>query len=326
MCATTNHYMTAADMLAYVEARLRPAGDGGTAGRTGNRPAGDGPPPVEPARVTGSAGGGSKRPIGQRLVAFWTGDDCPADTLNVHILLTARLLRHEVGEDEAVTVIERYCREHPDPSFSDRLSAGRLATVTRVIRDTVRVVYDGNGGQPDPQASTRKLNRAAAYFRRVGFRLADKTTWHRLTDPKAAVAPDFHWSADEAVLVRDVVVPVLKTDLSTALAATKYFLRFVQANPGREVSRDSLPALLRGFDLRIRKAKKKSGFIQALISLEWLVISKQHTWHRRGSGLTGSARQYEVGSKLAYKFASGVGQRAMVQGDLAEGSVVLLSP
>lgn len=326
MCATTNHYMTAADMLAYVEARLRPAGDGGTAGRTGNRPAGDGLPPAEPVTRAGSAGGGSKRPIGQRLVAFWTGDDCPADTLNVHILLTARLLRHEVGEDEAVAVIERYCREHPDPSFSDRLSAGRLATVTRVIRDTVRVVYDGNGGQPDPAASTRKLNRAAAYFRRVGLRLADKTTWHRLTDPKTAIAPDFHWSAEESALVRDVIVPVLKTDLSTALAATKYFLRFVHANPGREVSRDSLPTLLRGFDVKIRKAKKKSGFIQALITLEWLVISRPHTWHKRGSGLTGSARQYEVGPMLAYKFAGGVERRVTVQGGPAQVVVAVLSP
>lgn len=298
--SVTNRYMPAEDVIVYVTERLRTSAsrlalpvpdDRGRSTADGERPTED----VGEARP-------HKKRLGQSLVAFWTGTDCPPDSLNKYILLTARMLRYEVSEQEAVGVLQTYIAEHPDPSFSDRLSSGQHAEVSRVIRNTVRAVYADNGGQADPETSTRILDKAHAYFQRVGFKLCDKTTWDRLGAAVTLLGPDFVWSDEEVDLIRQNLVPILKTDLATAAAATKHFLRFVQGQAGKEISRDNLPFILKDYELRIRKAKKKSAFLSRLIALNWLVISKHHQWFARGSGRKGRARQYEIGPALVYKF------------------------
>ncbi|HMP02776.1 MAG TPA: hypothetical protein PKC45_09785 [Gemmatales bacterium] len=132
--SVTNRYMPAEDVIVYVTERLRTSAsrlmlpvpdDRGRSTADGERPAVD----------VGEARSRKKR-LGQSLVDFWTGTDCPPDSLNKYILLTARMLRFEVSEAEAVGVLQNYMAEHPDLSFSDRLSSGQHAEVSRVIRST----------------------------------------------------------------------------------------------------------------------------------------------------------------------------------------------
>jgi hypothetical protein len=300
IAATPDNYTTTEAVLTFVKDRLRASASRGeptTPDARGRPPAGDGRHAADVAEASPP-----KKRLGQSLVDFWAGADCPPDSLNKYILLSARVLRYEVVEEEAVKVLEEYIAEHPDASFSDRLSSGQTAEVTRVIRSTVRAVYGDNGGQADPEASTRILDKAHAFFRRVGFRLSDKTTWDRLRGATGQLGPDFDWSEEELQLIERHLVPVLKTDLATASAATKHFLRYVHGQQGKEISRDNIPYILKDYQLCIRKSKKKSAFLKQLIGLNWLVISKHHQWFARGSGRQGRARQYEIGPALTYKF------------------------
>ncbi|HMP59475.1 MAG TPA: hypothetical protein PKD86_09000 [Gemmatales bacterium] len=298
--SVTNRYMPAEDVIVYVTERLRTSAsrlmlpvpdDRGRSTADGERPAVD----------VGEARSRKKR-LGQSLVDFWTGTDCPPDSLNKYILLTARMLRFEVSEAEAVGVLQNYMAEHPDLSFSDRLSSGQHAEVSRVIRSTVRAVFADNGGQADPETSTRILDKAHAFFRRIGFKLSDRTTWNRLNMTTGQLGPDFGWSEEEMELIRRNLVPVLKADLPLAASATRHFLRYVHGQQGTEISRDNIPYILKDYQLKIRKSKKKSAFLKQLIGLDWLVISKHHQWFARGSGRQGRARQYEIGPALVYKF------------------------
>lgn len=300
IASTTNNYMTTEAVLTFVKDRLR-----ASASRV--------EPPMSNARgrpladdrrhaVDVAEARLPKKRLGQSLVDFWEGTDCPPDSLNRYILLSARVLRYEVSDEEAVKLLEAYIAEHPDASFSDRLSSGQHAEVSRVVRGTVRAVYADNGGQADPESSTRILDKAHAYFQRVGFRLSDRTTWDRLGSAVARLGPDFDWSEVELHLIQMQLVPVLKTDLATASAATKHFLRYVHGKQGKEISRNNIPYILKDYQLCIRKSKKKSAFLSRLLTLGWLVISKHHQWFPRGSGRAGRARQYEIGPALAYKF------------------------
>ena len=296
----SNPYMSREDLLSYVKSRLSPR----TPLRVPNNPLNSAETiaVVAVESVTQRAPGPRRKRIGQALVDFWTGVDCRPDTLNKYILLTARMLRYEVAEEQAVDVLERYCAEHPAPGFSDRLSAGRHSEVSRVIRETVRAVYAVNGGQPEPVRSRRILDRAHAFFQRVGFEVGDKSTWERLLWNRRKLVADFAWSPEEVKLISETIVPILKTSLDTSLRATKHFIRFVKGHEDREISRDSLPTILRNFDLNIRKSQKKSDFLQQLLALGWIAISKEHEWYQRGSGRKGKARQYVVGPALVHKF------------------------
>lgn len=294
---TKVHYMNTQHLLAYVEARLRTP----ELGLAAETPRGGRPQHVD-APLHSLPLATKRKRLGQSLVDFWTGTDCPPDSLNKYILLSARVLRYEVSDEEAMKVLEAYTAEHPDASFSDRLSSGQTAEVSRVIRSTVRAVFADNGGQADPETSTRILSKAHAFFQRVGFKLSDRTTWDRVCGTAGQLGPDFDWSEEETELIRRNLVPVLKADLATASLATKHFLRFVHGQQGREISRNNLPYILKGHQLKIRKSKKKSAFLKQLIGLDWLVISKHHQWFARGSGRQGRARQYEIGPALRYKF------------------------
>ena len=129
------------------------------------------------------------------ITEFWTGEGKP-DTLNDGIRLLALMLPYYLDEIEAVDLIEQYIDELPDDSFSDRLSSGKRSDVSRVVRNTVKAVYDGNRGQPDPQLSKDKLDLTHQAWQRRGFNPTDKSTWKKTTQTGLApsLAPDFNWT------------------------------------------------------------------------------------------------------------------------------------
>src|SRR5262249_53590052 len=122
-------------------------------------------------RVSGGAGGlGSlgkmKGGYAQVLTDFWSGRLNVADTLNTGSRRLALPLPYYLDDqEEAIDLIERYIDNLPDVSFSSRLSAGDRAEVSRVVANTVKQVYEGNGGQPDPEASSEKLRATVAAWK-----------------------------------------------------------------------------------------------------------------------------------------------------------------
>jgi hypothetical protein len=134
-------YLPAEEVIAFVKDRLAPP-----------------MPKVQPkaerqTKNKGGAGDGGMADLGpmrgcfaEKYRAFWTGQDTPPNSLNAWIGMTARALFHwPVDEEDAVALIERYIDELPDVSFSDRLSGGNRAEVSRVVRNSIKRVYRSNG-------------------------------------------------------------------------------------------------------------------------------------------------------------------------------------
>ncbi|MAG94706.1 MAG: hypothetical protein CMJ48_13315 [Planctomycetaceae bacterium] len=109
------------------------------------------PTPQQQAATPGSATASKGRvliPAGvmkgcfvRKFVEFWTGTNQVPDELNTWIVMTARYLRFEVVEDQAVQIIEKFVDDLPSVSFSDRLSSGNRKEVSRVVRSTVKRVF-----------------------------------------------------------------------------------------------------------------------------------------------------------------------------------------
>src|SRR5262249_30796128 len=145
-------YMPAEEVFQFVKARLRPP-QRQPAPKTPTKPRN---------KQTGRPGslgslGKMKGRYAGVLSDFWSGRLVVPDTLNTGIRLLALVLPYYLEEEEARNLIEKYIDELPDRSFSDRLSSGNRIEVSRIVAKTVRQVYSGNGGQPDPELSSTKL-------------------------------------------------------------------------------------------------------------------------------------------------------------------------
>jgi hypothetical protein len=182
-------YMPAEDVFEFVKQRLkakRPVSEAEEA--TGPPPKKDNSKKPPSAGKLGSLGKMKGR-CDKVLVDFWTGRNNPPDTLNDGIRLLALVLPFfGKSEAEAIDLIEDYIDALPDWTFSDRLSSGNRAEVSRVVKNTVRQAFHGNGGQPDPATSTTKLLATAQAWKRKGFDPTDQTTWNTPA-PNRTIAP-----------------------------------------------------------------------------------------------------------------------------------------
>ena len=144
--------------------------------------------------------------------------------LNEALMLTARLLPYEVDEDQAINVLESYCDELPDKSFSRRLSCDR-PEVSRFIRWVVkdRLRRKRRAGRPRPVF--RETRGCLRQFSPAGVLVSDKSTWHRTGIGKMT----FEWSEEEKEIVRVKLVPILKCDQATACEAVKRLVTLREA-------------------------------------------------------------------------------------------------
>jgi hypothetical protein len=169
-------YMPAEEVFQFISTRLRhpqpkseTAKEKVKAAKPKEKPAGN--------SVMGCLGKMKGR-YAQVLTEFWTGRLNIPDTLNTGIRLLALPLPFYLDtEEEAIALIEKYIEELPDVSFSDRLSARNAAEVSRIVVNTVKQVYAGNGGQPEPELSTEKLKTTVEAWKKRGFDPTDKSTW-----------------------------------------------------------------------------------------------------------------------------------------------------
>jgi hypothetical protein len=300
-------YMPADDVFNYVKARLRTPQP--KPQRVEAEPA---PKPKkqkkEPSGSLGSLGKMKGR-YSQVLADFWQGRLAVPDTLNTGIRLLALPLPYYLDEDEAIELIERFVDELPDVTFSDRLTCGDRPEVSRIIRNTVRQVYNGNGGQPDPELSARKLQATVAAWKRRGFDPTDKSTWDRASSvPSLEMAPDFCWTAEE-VMKLGTIQRLLNVSLQVASEATKWFLRLVRGHKG-EIAVPFVKKALIGFGVKCGRNGKVNAYLRQLRQWDWICIVAPEKWNARDAKRKGRARTYAIGESMIYKFEGRRKQKA----------------
>ena len=303
-------YMPAEDVFNYVAARLRdPQPVNATRKSSTNS--------TKPAKQSGGATeirsslGKMKGRYADVITGFWSGELTQPDTLNDGIRLLALMLPYYVDELEAVDLIEQYIDELPDDSFSDRLSSGKRSAVSRVVRNTVQAVYDGNRGQPDPQLSKAKLDLTYQAWQRRGFNPTDKSTWTKTTqsDVAPSLAPDFNWTIDEIPRIA-VIQKLLVCDIDVASKALKHLLRLIKAHRG-EVAIAYVRVILAGFGIKCGGHHGKvNKLLQLLRDWGWIYVRCEERWHgvdSEGNKLPGRARAYGIGPAIRHKFTDQVG-------------------
>ncbi len=266
--------------------------------------------PTTVSRTTSSAGGMAdlgrmKAQYRQKLVEFWTGKHTPPDSLNKGIVLLARVLPFYLDDEaDAVDLIERYIDELPDHSFSDRLSRGERAEVSRIVRHTVHRVYSGNGGQADPLTSTEKLQATVAAWKRRGFDPTDKATWTCAVNnlPDLPVI-NFFWNAEDVIKLGRLQ-KVLNTSLDTVNNALKHLLNLVKHHGG-EIAINLVRTVFQHFGIACGHHGKINNVLALLREWGWIYIRSYECWHERnenGEKRPGRARSYGIGPAQAEKF------------------------
>ena len=293
------NYMPAEAVIQFVQERLavpKPKKEKATRGKAG---------------ATSSSGEGMadlgkmKGQFRQKLVGFWTGSNTPPDSLNQAIVLLARVLPFYLDEQEkAIALIENYIDDLPDPSFSDRLSSGKRAEVSRVVRKTVRQVYNGNGGQADPETSTQKLQATVAAWIKRGFDPTDKSTWNQavINLPDLPVN-NFFWKAEDVIKL-GLLQKVLNTNLDNVNNAMKYLLKMVKKHSG-EIAINLVKKVLETFGIACGHNGKVNKVMAMLRQWNWIYIRSFERWHDRdenGDKQAGRARSYGIGSGQSEKF------------------------
>jgi hypothetical protein len=304
LISSTKSYMPAEDILAFVQERLRVAAkpkQSKATERTKKRQ-------TRSRKELGSLGRMKGR-YTDVLIDFWSGNCNPPDTLNTAIRLLALSLPHYRNEEEATDLVEGYIDELPDHSFSDRLTGNRQA-VSRIVRRTVRQVYEGHTGQPEPKLSAEKITRTVEAWRRKGFDPTNKKTWSKSGSIDLPLGKEFFWSGQEMQKLAELQ-GILKTDLETTAQAVKYFLRLVKAHPG-EIAVALVARVLERFNIACGHHGKVNDFLRMLRDWNWIYVRAAHKWYERdenGAQRKGRATSYGIDAGLIHKFGRPVVQK-----------------
>jgi hypothetical protein len=134
----------------------------------------------------------------------------PDDTLDELVVVLLRVMYHmDWSADDAVEWMEDAIEQLPDTSFSDRLT-NHKAEWCRNLRQTAGTVWNGNGGQPNPQESSRKLFEMLACWAARGFDITDRSTWDRASEASPRRLLPVCWTAALDNLIIEFAA-VLKT-------------------------------------------------------------------------------------------------------------------
>ena len=223
--------------------------------------------PKEKKQVVLGSLGRMKNSYRRTLVDFWTGKVTPADTLNTAIVLTARMLPfYYEDEEDAIEFLEELVEDLPDTAFSDRLSSGDMKEVSRIIRNTVRRVYNGNGGQPRIDESNWRLAETKKAWDRAGFSLINRSTWTRRS---SSLGEYFNFSSAMQIKALDYLAGILKTDLQTCADVTRQIIRL--AHKERQLPVAYVAAILKGYGICVRHDGRVNEYVNALRKMRWLV-------------------------------------------------------
>lgn len=235
---------------------------------------------------------------------FWTGTNTPPDSLNRAILLIANIAPLYYSDHKsAISAIEALIDGLPDISFSDRLSSGNRAAVSRVVVNAVFQAY------ADLQGSIESNATLAATYRiwdEKGFHPFDKSTWGN-TAGNMKLGADFEWTdAEKPVLAR--IHDILKSDAQKTAHFVKYLMRIVAGHDG-EIAITFVERVLvnHGIKKGSRRDRKANAVMKMLLEKDWIVLLSESRWHPRQvdkSQSQGIARRYGIGAALQHKFVT----------------------
>lgn len=159
-------------------------------------------------RNDGELHGGLRDKCWKTLTSFWLGQtDLP---INTAIAITARIFNVEgVNKDEAITIIDSWCDELPNPTTSRLTDPRKRPLLTTYIRRQVKKLYAGNGGQENAELSTQKLEASVRSWSSKGLILHNKATWNLAYGYMAV--PDVEFTAEERKNIEVYVGPLLST-------------------------------------------------------------------------------------------------------------------
>ena len=104
------------------------------------------------------------------------------------------------------------------------------------------------------------------------------------------------------------------------IKAVGRFLQHVKRHD-REISVTALPAMLKGFGLKLRNHDKQKRFFNLLKQWDWIYVRADyyHPDRHGGSGNQGRARAYGIGRAMASKFS-------LIQHTQHNGPILFLNP
>ena len=250
-----------------------------------------------------------KNNYARNIQQFWSGDNTPPDSLNNAILILSNIAPYFFDTQEnAVSAIEKMIDALPTKSFSDRISTGNRAMVSRVVNENVSAAFDDHSSPSSENIESRKkLDAAYEKWSEVGFNPFDKTTW-KITAGAMKVGPDFDWAPEELQKLEDIRA-VLKTDISTTAAFVKYILRLISGHDG-EIAISFIEKLLLEHRIKVGsdRDRKASTVIRILQDWNWIIVREEHRWHIRQedkSQSQGKARRYGIHKDMQHRFGGG---------------------
>lgn len=240
---------------------------------------------VTPQRVMGYKGNTRKM-----LVDFWRGIDNPPKSLDHTLLTTARLLKQEgLTEEEAIAIINGFIKDLPPAArqSSSRLQSGNEAKLSRDIIKQINNAFTKPSGA-DPEASRRKLAETIIAWKKGGFRLSDKSTWHLTGRVQHELKVE--WIESDLKAFQLVLMPALKVkdlELAKKVATDVVKLTTLKAEFNQGWGYNFLKTWLpEKFGIPCAKPKKQQDVLEALRVLKLIqeyakpVPKKRATiWH-----------------------------------------------
>lgn len=241
------------------------------------------------------------------IIGFWQrGEPGHFRHLNAAVLVTLRALHAEgLVQNEAVELLMNYVEELPNQNLSSRLPDDLPEIRRLVVRNAEKIWKSG---------IQEKWKAAVGRWSSIGFHVGDKTTWAVSgTVPEVVVdCEEIEFSEEERRQIAVQIAPLLvgrkqarkPEKLAEVVRAVAYFLRYVRCCD-REIPVSALPAILSGFDLKVRNHDKQRMFLRKLAEMDWIYFRTDyyHPAKHGGKGKNGRARAYGIGKAMAGKFA-----------------------
>lgn len=301
-------FSSVSDVLTYIEQRLKQHSEAPQQPHT-ERPK---------SRAAGDVKAGSTGVLGrlrgrywQVLTEFWSGANCPPDSLNEAIIITARIAPFYFSDQwEAVERIEQMIDELPDVGFSDRLSSENRGKVSEIVRQSVETAYS-NRGERQPE----KLANTAAKWQAAGLDPFSRDTQHTtasiLLPPSGSI---IDWTPDEREQLESFA-DILKTDTDTTSTIINHLVQLIhQHDSGLALSKIKSIIESYGVPASSKRHNKPTRLVDRLRELGWLVMYRERQFFGKGrKGRKGRARSYMIGPALRHHFEEQQPERPHVE-------------
>jgi hypothetical protein len=138
-----------------------------------------------------------------------------------------------------------------------------------------------NTNQPDPGLSSAKMRRVAEHCKRIGFNLADSSTWHVINDKRnnlsTSIICEPNFDAEDKRIILDKIAPILKSDSLTAEYIVARLLGWIGKENRQVSSRYLLPKLFSGLKVKIGNHAKQRRFLKTLVNEGFLQVVGEYS-------------------------------------------------